>query len=292
LSEVIYVDVLVAINVFVTYLLLAASVLFSAVQAKQWRLLAASALGGAASLLIFLPPAAWPLLALLRVLLSALIVCTAFGWGSWRRCLRCYAAFFGVNFAFAGIMLALWLTIRPEGMFYQNGAVYFDVSFVTFIIFACACYAIVRGAVVLLRRRHPGSNACEAVLQVGANSITLPAFYDSGNKLCDGFTGAPVIVVEYAALEHYLPEALRPFYQGNQGLLDIPAGHPWRTRVREIPFHAMGHDGLLPAFRADKVTARTKTKSQPTPNAIVAVTTDNLSDGTYHVILQSTMLER
>jgi len=249
-------------------------------------------LGGAASLLIFLPPAPWFLLALLRVLLPAAIVYVAFGCGSWRRGLRCYAAFFGVNFAFAGIMLALWLTVRPAGMFYHNGAVYFDVSLITFIVFACVCYAIVRGVVLLLRRRHPGGNACQAVVQVGASSITLPALYDSGNRLCDGFTGAPVIVAEYTALEHYLPEALRPFFRGEHEIIDCPQEHVWRTRVRQIPFHAMGHQGLLPAFRADKVTARTQSKSQPTHGAIVAVTTDSLSDGAYSVILQSTMLER
>jgi len=292
LSEVIYVDVLVAINIFVTYLLLAASVLFSAVQVKRWRLLVASLLGGVASLAIFLPPLHWSLFALMRIAIAALIVYVAFGFESWKRALRCYAAFFGVNFAFAGIMLALWLTVRPDGMFYQNGAVYFDVSLLVFVLFACVCYAVIRGVVLLLRRRHPGNCACEVVIQVGGQSITLPAFYDSGNKLCDGFTGAPVIVVEYAALHGFLPEELRSFFQSEHGLLDVPAEHLWRTRVREIPFHAMGHEGLLPAFRADRVTAKTKSKSQLTEHAIVAVTTDELSDGAYSVILQASMLER
>ena len=292
LSEVIYADVLVAINIFVTYLLLAASVLFSAVQAKRWRLLLASLLGGAASLLIFLPPAPWWLLACEKLLVSLAIVWAAFGFAQGRRFLRCFAAFFGVNFAFAGIMLALWLTLKPGGMLYQNGAVYFDVSLVTFILFACLSYAAVRGTVLLLRRRHPGSCACEATVQVGGDSITLPAFYDSGNRLTDGFTGAPVMVAQYAALEGFLPEPLRPFFRGELDLPDLPAEHPWRTRVRKIPFHAMGHEGLLPAFRSDRVTAKTKSKAQPNQGVVVAVTTDSLSDGAYHVILQATMLER
>lgn len=292
MSEVIYVDVLVAINIFVTYLLLAASVLFSAVQTRQWRLLLASLLGGAAALLIFLPAAPWWLQALEKLLCSALIVWTAFGYGTRRRFLRCFAAFFGVNFAFAGIMLGLWLTLKPQGMFYQNGAVYFNVSLAAFVVFACLCYALVRGLVLLLRRRHPGHCLCEATISVGGQSITLPAFYDSGNKLCDGFTGAPVIVAEYPSLAGYIPEALRPFFQGSQGILDLPPDHPWRPRVREIPFHALGHEGLLPAFRADRVTVKSKAALHVTENAIVAVTTDSLSEGTYSVILQSSMLEK
>jgi len=292
LHEIIYIDVLVAINVFVTYLLLATSVLLSAVQTKRWRLLVASLLGGAASLLIFLPPVHWILLALMRIVLSALIVFVAFGFESWRRALRCYAAFFGMNFALAGIMLALWMVVQPAGMFFQNGAVYFDVSLITFVLFACVSYAIIRGTVMLLRRRHPGNCACEAVIQVGEHTVTLPAFYDSGNKLCDGFTGAPVIVVAFAALRDFLPEGLHEFYQNKQSLIDVAPDHPWRTRVREIPFHAMGHSGLLPAFRSDRVTARAGGKTQKTQNAIVAVTTDSISDGAYHVILQSSMLER
>jgi len=291
-SDVIYIDVLVAINIFVTWLLLACSVFFSAVQVKRWRLLLASLLGGAGSLLILLPPAPWWLLAAEKLLLSALIVFVAFGFGRWRRFLRCFAAFFGVNFAFAGIMLALWLTIKPGGMLYQNGAVYFDVSLLVFVIFACVCYTIVRALVALLRRRHPGANLCQATIQMLGRSVTLPAFYDSGNRLTDGFTGAPVAVAEYAALQAFLPEALRDFFRGSRSLLDLPGDDPWRARLREIPFHALGQEGLLPAFRTDQVIAKGRQSSQPTPGAIVAVTPDALSDGSYSMLLQASMLEK
>jgi len=289
-SDVIYIDVLVVINIFVTWLLLACSVFFSAVQARRWRLLLASLLGGAGSLLIFLPPAPWWLLAIEKLLLCALIVFVGFGFGRWRRFLRCAAAFFGVNVAFAGIMLALWLTIKPGGMLYQNGAVYFEVSLPAFVLFACVCYGAVRGLVVLLRRRHPGANLCQATVHILGRSITLPAFYDSGNRLTDGFTGAPVVVAEYAALESFLPEEFRPFFRGELALPDLE--HPWRPRLRQIPFHALGREGLLPALRTDQVTVKTKHAAQPTLNAIVAVTSDTLSDGSYSLLIQATMLEK
>jgi len=291
-SDVIYIDVLVAINIFVTWLLLACSVFFSAVQVKRWRLLLGSLLGGAGSLLILLPPAPWWLLGSEKLLLSALILFAAFGFGRWRRFLRCFAAFFGVNFAFAGVMLALWLTAKPGGMLYRNGAVYFDVSLLAFVIFACACYAIVRGLVVLLRRRHPGANLCQATIQLPGRSITLPALYDSGNRLADGFTGAPVAVAEYAALESFLPDELRPFFRDECGLDGIPPEHEWRVRLRQIPFHALGREGLLPALRTDRITVKAKNDTQQTLSAIVAVTPDSLSDGSYSLLLQASMLER
>ncbi|MCL2530605.1 MAG: sigma-E processing peptidase SpoIIGA [Oscillospiraceae bacterium] len=288
MREVIYIDVLLALNIFVTYLLLAATVLLSAVQTKRWRLLCGALLGGAAALLIFLPPLHWTLQALIRLALAAAIVWVAFGWGNWRRALRCYAAFFGMNFALAGSMLALWLTLRPVGMLMQNGVVYFNVSLITFVLLACVSYAAMRGAVILLRRRHPGNNACTATICVDGQSITLPALYDSGNKLTDGFTGAPVVVVEYQALRTFLPAELHEYFTAE---LDLPPEHDWRTRLRKIPYHAVGHSGLLPAFRSDKITVKSGTKEQTTPNAIVAVTTENLGDGTVHAILQATMLE-
>ncbi|MDR3314101.1 MAG: sigma-E processing peptidase SpoIIGA [Oscillospiraceae bacterium] len=292
MTEVIYVDVLVAINIFVTYLLLAASAFFSAVPAKRWRLLLSSLLGGASALLIFLPPAPWWLLLPEKLLCGLLIVWAAFGFGGCRRFLRCFAAFFAANFAFAGIMLALWLTLHPGGMFYQNGAVYFDIGLITLVIFACICYSLVRGTAVLLRRRHPGANACQATIQMPGSSITLPALYDSGNKLTDGFTGAPVIVAEFAALQGFLPEGLHPFFRGEESIALLPETESWRGRVREIPFHSLGREGLLPAFRSDQVTVKTKAKATPTPQAIVAVTTQSLSDGSYSVILQASMLEK
>ncbi|MCL2494579.1 MAG: sigma-E processing peptidase SpoIIGA [Oscillospiraceae bacterium] len=292
MSDVIYIDVLVAVNIFVTWLLLACSVFFSAVQVKRWRLLLGSLLGGAGSLLILLPPAPWWLLLPEKLLLSALIVWAAFGFVKWRRFLRCFAAFFGVSFAFAGIMLALWITLKPEMMLYQNGTIYFDVSLLAFVIFACASYAIVRGLVTLLRRRHPGANLCRATIHMPGQSVTLPAFYDSGNKLTDGFTGAPVAVAEYAALQGFLPEEFLSFFRGEMELPDLPPEHPWRARVREIPFHALGREGLLPAFRTDQVIVKTKHDTQSTPGAVVAVTPDALSDGGYSLLLQASMLEK
>ena len=292
MSEVIYIDVLVAINIFVTYLLLAASSFFSALQAKRWRLLVGSLLGGASALLIFLEPAPWWLFLLIKLLCSALIVWAAFGFGSRRRFARCFAAFFAVNFVFAGIMLALWLSLKPQGMFYQNGAVYFSISLPLLVVFACVCYALLRGAVMLLHRRHPGANACQATIQMNGNSITLQALYDSGNQLTDGFSGLPVTVAEFAALACFLPPELHGFFQGSQSLADLPSDHPWRARLRTIPFHALGQSGLLPAFRTDQVITKTKSAAQPTPSTIVAVTTDALSDGTYAMILQASMLER
>jgi stage II sporulation protein GA (sporulation sigma-E factor processing peptidase) len=291
-SDVIYIDVLVAINIFVTWLLLACSVFFSAVQVRRWRLLLASLLGGAGSLLILLPPAPWWLLAPEKLLLSVLIVFVGFGFVKWRRFLRCFAAFFGVSFAFAGVMLALWLTLKPGGMLYQNGAVYFDVSLLTFVIFACACYAAVRALAVLLRRRHPGANLCRATIQVLGRSVTLPAFYDSGNRLTDGFTGAPVAVAEYDALQAFLPGEFRPFFRGELDLPGLPGGDPWRARVRQVPFHALGQEGLLPAFRSDRVTVKAGHGLQSTPGAIVAVTPGALSDGSYSMLLQASMLEK
>jgi len=289
LREVIYIDVLLAMNIFVTYLLLAATVLLSAVQTNRWRLLCAALLGGVAALLIFLPPLHWTLQALIRLALAAAIVWVAFGYGSWRRALRCYAAFFGMNFALAGCMLALWITLRPAGMLMQNGVVYFNVSLITFLGLACLSYAAMRGAVTLLRRRHPGSNLCQTTIKLAEQSITLPAFYDSGNKLADGFTGAPVVVAEYNALRSFLPAELHDYFTA---ALDLPPEHEWRTRLRKIPYHAVGHSGLLPAFRCDTITVQCGTKEQNTPGAIVAVTTENLGDGSYHAILQATMLER
>lgn len=292
MSEVVYVDVLVAINIFTTFLLLAAAHFFSGIQPKRWRLLAASLLGGASALLIFLPPSPWYFLLPTKLLCSILIVWAAFGFGGRKRFLRCFAAFFAVSFAFAGIMLALWLTLHPGGMFYQNGAVYFDVNLITFVVFACLCYAAVRGLVALLRRRHPGANLCHATIQMPGQSITLPAFYDSGNRLTDGFTGAPVVVAEFAALRSFLPAALHPFFRGEESIALLPEEEAWRARLREIPYHALGRKGLLPAFRSDLVTVKAKDMVQPTAQAIVAVTNESLGDGSYHLLLQATMLEK
>jgi stage II sporulation protein GA (sporulation sigma-E factor processing peptidase) len=291
-------DVLIAINFFATFLLLRCAALLSAVHIKRWRALLGALLGGAQSLMIYLPESAAWVLILEKLFCALLLLLAAFGFGSFRRFLRCAAAFLGVNVAFAGIMLALDITLHPTGLSYYNGTIYFDVSLLTFVLFALLCYSIVRGTLFLIRRKHPGTSQAEVTIYVDARSVSLQALYDTGNALTDAMTGTPVMLAEFSALHTYIPPRWHDYFEGNLSGLrgDDTAGETatdgWDLRLRSIPFQAVGNKGLLPAFRADKIIAKAQGKQTVTQGGIVAVTTDVLSDGAFSAILQRDMLTK
>ena len=119
----IYLDVLIGLNVCITWALFDCCELFCRVRAARGRKGLASLVGGLSSLLILLPEMNTAALTLLRLLLAVLLTFIAFGRMPPVRFLRTVFLFFLVNFLFAGTMIACWLTFTPAGMAIRNGVV-------------------------------------------------------------------------------------------------------------------------------------------------------------------------
>ena len=130
----VYADVLVGMNLYVTWFLLLASERLAGVRSSALRRGLAALCGGLASLLIFLPELPFPLLFFGKLLLAAGIVWIAGGYGGWRRFCKEMIFFFAANFLFAGAMIALWLAFSPPRLVIRNGAVYYHISALTLAV--------------------------------------------------------------------------------------------------------------------------------------------------------------
>lgn len=142
LSQVVYVDVLFTLNLFVNYLLLLSGACLLREKAKRWRLLLGAALGAVYSLIIFAPELPNFLSILIKVIFCVTIVLAAYPVHGLRHFGKLTACFLAANFIFAGFMMGIWLLFRPKGMVYQNGAVYFDISVTVLIVTAIVCYGL------------------------------------------------------------------------------------------------------------------------------------------------------
>ena len=120
MSQVIYVDILLLINLLVNYFLLLASNAILHTHPKRLRILISAAVGALYSLIIFLPDLNIVLSVSLRVVCSTVMVLIAFKINNIKTFLRSFGCFFMSNFAFAGIMLGVWLVLKPNGMVYKN----------------------------------------------------------------------------------------------------------------------------------------------------------------------------
>ena len=125
---VIYVDVLLVVNFFITFLLLLITQKLAKENSKLVRLVLASFAGAAYSLVILFDELDFAVSLLGKLAAACLIVLIAFR----RSGLKCFAKntaiFFFVNFVFVGIMVGLWMIFKPAGIVINNSTVYFDVS--------------------------------------------------------------------------------------------------------------------------------------------------------------------
>ena len=117
MKQTIYIDVLLAVNIFINYFLLLAAAKFLAVRRIRLRILAASVLGAAYSLTMLMPSIPMVLALLMKLAMSASLVFVAFPWGGKKQFLKSLACFYIMNFAFAGFMMAIWYFISPQGKF-------------------------------------------------------------------------------------------------------------------------------------------------------------------------------
>lgn len=206
----VYLDVLVLLNIYVTYFLLKAAARLTHRRLKAFRHIISAMTGGLFSLVILLPDMGAAGL-LLKLLTAIIVSFAAFGGESVKAFFTVTVVYFGVSFVFAGVMLGIWTGFRPGVMYYSNGTAYFDISLGVLCISTIISYA----AVSIFRRILDSKNApygeyCVTVMHEGRCS-EIPALADTGNGLADPISGRPVVICPRDRVENLLTENTKTF---------------------------------------------------------------------------------
>lgn len=280
-------DVLVLLNLFVTFFLLRATARLTGRDPRKGRLLLGSLLGGMYSLLILLELNALELTAI-KLLMGVSLAFAVF-WRPkerWKAFGKTVLCFFLVNFIFAGFMQALWTFAAPAGMAYRNGVAYFNISALTLAASTIAAYLVISLAAFLLNKRSRRQDLAELTVTLRGQQALLTGFVDTGNKLCDVFTGLPVIICEYQAIQPVLPERIRDFFRepadfSFQGMEESGL----TIFMRMIPVEAVSGEACLPGFRPDGLLVDSVPRQ-----AMIAVTNRPLSDGRFQALIGPSLI--
>ncbi len=283
----IYLDVLIAVNLFVTYFLLLSTALLLHQKPKRWRMVLGALAGGASSLIIFLDDLPWLAPVLIKIALGILLVLIAFPWKGKGVFIKTALLFIAVNFLFAGIMMALWFFVSPVDMYYRNGVVYFNISALTLAVSTVVAYLIVRLIGWIIDRRVSKNSVCEIILSLDGKEALLTAFQDSGNKLSDPFGGTPVVICQYSAVKDLLPQTLQEYFSG-VGELPKVSGE-WAKRIRIVPYHVVGDNGMMRCFYPDRFQVVTGKKLEE-HKVLIGVSRENLSGGEYNALFNAALL--
>lgn len=136
-------------------------------------------------------------------------------------------------------------------------------------------------------------------IRLGEVHLKVNALIDTGNHLRDPITGSPVILLEYGAIVHFLPEEVRrafiAFCAGDLGLVsELLADSTWLLRFRVIPFISVGDEkGLLVGFRADEVRLLNGSHVLSSRNIVVGIHTRRFSpEGAFAALLHPDVLAK
>jgi len=240
----VYIDVLIVLNLYINYFLIRSAVLVIRRSVSAKRCLLAAGIGAAGSLVILLPELPFIVIALEKIALGALITFAAFGKQKPVDFAVCALFFLLVNFVYAGLMTALWTFCAPYGMVFGNGVAYFNIPLAAVAAFTAAAYFAVRLARYFADRRLRCNKICSVKISINDTEIQLRGLCDTGNGLCDIFSGKPVIVCKYEKIAEITPKNALDFLEGK---LDESGG------LRLIPCRTMNSESLLPIFAADRI---------------------------------------
>lgn len=274
---VIYLDVLIALNLFIDFLLLTAVAAWGHLPHRRWRLIAAAGVGAVAACTVLLPPLPWWGAAAIDVGVAAVMVRVAFAWRGWRGYGKSLATLYVLSAGFSGVCTLIYRLFSPMGFQVINGTVYYDVPPITLVIMTVISYAALTAFEKLARPKVFGRHTYRIVIEHNGETATVTALYDSGNLLTETFSGAPVIVAERRALGHWrLPEN---------------AEQAAAMGFRMIPTHTADGDGLRPAFRPERVLLQAGLRPVQNITGVYVAVVDTLGCGDFQAVIGTPVIE-
>jgi len=131
------------------------------------------------------------------------------------------------------------------------------------------------------------------------HTVDANALVDTGNSLYDPLTQTPVIIVEFIALEHFLPDSIRfLFLEKKENNLQIVTqtledSQEECLKIRMIPFSSLGTpNGMLIGFKPDQVDIISKKEVTVSKEVIIGIYNHTLSsDNTYQALLHPDIIQ-
>lgn len=230
--QIIYVDVLIVTNIFINYCILLCVKKFLNCSTGYKRLILGSLFGSLFSLAAFLPDLG-TLSLFFKIASGGLIVFVTFGRCKINMYIRRFFTFIFVSFGFCGIMILIYMTLKPSKMVISNDIVYFDISPLFLLVTTVVCYLIIRLIQKVTGKENAKDLVCNIDAYANGDSFKFVGKVDTCCNLTEPFSGLPVIVAEKQLFNNKIK-----IEQNN---------------MRVIPFESLGGKGIIMGFKPDKV---------------------------------------
>lgn len=256
LLSVIYIDVLLVLNMYVTYFLLKAASKISHTPVSSFRVTAASVAGSLSSMII-LADINFFLIFLIKISVAFVIVIIAFGKQERSHYIKLTASFFTMNFIFAGIIMGLGNISDNDCIYIRNTVIYYDISLTELVVLTAVSYFLICGIRYVLDRSTVTDSIYYVCITNGERSVSVRGLADTGNSLVDAFSGKPVIICSCDILFELT---------GKDGKTDDIYAFMLSEKnikgTRLVPFNALSGEGTVPAFIPDRIVISNENTSR------------------------------
>ena len=281
---IVYADVMFVLNLIVNYLLVLSVCGITKHRPPLYRMLMSSTLGAAASFVILLPPMNVALNLAIKLAVCAVMTFAAFPCKSLRNYLNNVGWLISVTFAYCGIMTAIVNAFAPKIISVNNMSVYADLSPMLLIISSAVCYTAVKIISAVVQKIRPQNTYYNIELIKGARSCKCRAMLDTGCNLHDLYSGNPVIVIDSLCAQKLLPSLvgtnIQKGYAGDSvDNLTLNADEAISSKIRYIPYSAIGGKGLMQAFCPDKLVILQNSGKTEITNVTAAISKEPFANG-------------
>ena len=284
----IYADVLVALNILLSYILIVATRVIVKMPTNKWAVMTASVIGGFSSLVIFYENGGVAFSLIYKIITGGILVAVGFLPKSFKPFIKALLAFFGVSLLFGGGMYALEMTLHPKNIMFYNGVAYFDMSISYLVGSVLSIYGVFILSDYLITEHNTKGGKCELEITYNDTTVSMTAFIDTGNSLTDGMSGRPVIVAELNAVAPLLTREELLFFKSGE-YENVPKGLTKAFRL--IPCKTVSGDSLLKGFLPVSVKIRNGENTYINNFCTVAITEKELSQGEYNALLNNNIFE-
>ena len=289
----IYVDVLIILNIYVTYFLLKATSKFTHTKASTKRIIIASLIGSFASLTILLPPMSSLLNLVIKLVAALVIVAIAFGFKNKKSFIKLILFFYIMNFIFAGVMLGVWLIFSPTFMYYNNAVFSIDFSPLYLVICTIISYIIVSIVRYFMDRKNFCSKKYNINIKQNSKTVNLKGLADTGNSLSDFFTGKSVIICNYSSLIPLFSQQIADMIIEDTVLEENNFSQATKSLkgLKILPYSTVNSKGTLIAFEPDDLIINSEDDTiHKQVNALIGISIDNIGNKDYEGIFNPSIL--
>lgn len=251
----IYLDVVLFENVVLNYIIILSTAIISKSEMKILRILLASFIGGIFAILNYIVEINLILSILFKILVSIIMMLTAFQNYNFKKLLKQIIFFYLVSFTFGGIAFMLLFFINPQNIII-NGSHFVGTYPIKIAVLAGGIGFIIISivSIVIKNKITKKSMICDLEIYYSGKSKKIKTMLDTGNLLKEPISNADVVIVEKDSLKDIVSNEIL------ENVTNILTGkwissdnfHSYKLKL--IPFSSLGNDnGLLIGFKPDYV---------------------------------------